>query len=111
MPGEARSGRESILATADELFYEHGFHAVGVDLIVARAGVAKSTMYRHFPSKDALVATIRDELSVHESVENEVFFPAVREVLRKKDILQEAAECPLLYMTSSIFSSLSRLSL
>jgi AcrR family transcriptional regulator len=55
MPGEARSGRESILATADELFYEHGFHAVGVDLIVARAGVAKSTMYRHFPSKDALM--------------------------------------------------------
>ncbi|HEY2703717.1 MAG TPA: helix-turn-helix domain-containing protein [Candidatus Dormibacteraeota bacterium] len=55
MPGEARSGRESILATADELFYERGFHAVGVDLIVARAGVAKTTMYRHFPSKDALI--------------------------------------------------------
>jgi hemerythrin superfamily protein len=42
--------------------------------------------------KSALVAKIRDELSVHESVENEVFFPAVREVLRKKDVLQEAAE-------------------
>ena len=42
--------------------------------------------------KSALVAKIRDELSVHESVENEVFFPAVREVLRKKDVLQEATE-------------------
>jgi hemerythrin superfamily protein len=42
--------------------------------------------------KDALVARIRDELSVHESVENEVFFPAVREILRKTDVLQEAAE-------------------
>jgi len=55
VPGEGRSGRESILATADELFYEHGFHAVGVDLIVARAGVAKTTMYRHFPSKGDLI--------------------------------------------------------
>jgi hemerythrin superfamily protein len=42
--------------------------------------------------KGALVAKIRDELSVHESVENEVFFPAVREILRKKHVLQEAAE-------------------
>ena len=42
--------------------------------------------------KGALVAKIRDELSVHESVENEVFFPAVREILRKKDVLQEATE-------------------
>jgi hemerythrin superfamily protein len=42
--------------------------------------------------KSALVAKIRDELSVHESVENEVFFPAVREILRKKDVLQEATE-------------------
>jgi hemerythrin superfamily protein len=42
--------------------------------------------------KSALVAKIRDELSVHESVENEVFFPAVRELLRKKDVLQEATE-------------------
>jgi hemerythrin superfamily protein len=42
--------------------------------------------------KDALVAKIRDELSIHESVENEVFFPAVREILRKKDVLQEATQ-------------------
>jgi hemerythrin superfamily protein len=42
--------------------------------------------------KSALVAQIRDELSVHESVENEVFFPAVREILRKNDVLQEATE-------------------
>jgi hemerythrin superfamily protein len=42
--------------------------------------------------KNALVTKIRNELSVHESVENEVFFPAVREVLRKKDVLQEATE-------------------
>jgi hemerythrin superfamily protein len=42
--------------------------------------------------KGALVAKIRAELSVHESVENEVFFPAVRELLRKKEVLQEATQ-------------------
>ncbi len=60
MPDEARSGRERLLDAADSLFYERGFHTVGVDLIVARAGVAKTTMYRHFPSKDDLVVAYLD---------------------------------------------------
>jgi AcrR family transcriptional regulator len=56
-----RSGRERLLRTAAELFYERGFHAVGVDLIVERCGVAKTTLYRHFPSKDALVAAYLED--------------------------------------------------
>ena len=40
--------------------------------------------------KGALVGKICDELTVHETVENDVFFPAVREVLRNKDVLEEA---------------------
>jgi AcrR family transcriptional regulator len=47
--------RERILQTATELFYRDGYGAVGVDMIIARAGVAKTTLYRHFPSKDALI--------------------------------------------------------
>jgi AcrR family transcriptional regulator len=43
------------LSTASRLFYEQGFGAVGVDTIVARAGVAKMTLYRHFPTKDELI--------------------------------------------------------
>lgn len=50
------SARERILETADRLFYRDGFHAVGVDTIVAEAGVAKMTLYRHFPSKEHLIA-------------------------------------------------------
>jgi AcrR family transcriptional regulator len=53
--------RERILATASELFYRNGVHAVGVDLIVARAGIAKTSLYRHFPSKDALVAAFLED--------------------------------------------------
>lgn len=48
--------RERILRAARELFYERGVNAVGVDAVVARAGVAKMSLYNHFPSKDALVA-------------------------------------------------------
>ena len=47
--------RERILATASDLFYQHGIRAVGVDLVVEKAGVAKTSLYRHFGTKDDLV--------------------------------------------------------
>jgi AcrR family transcriptional regulator len=50
------SARTRILNTADQLFYQRGFHAVGVDEIVARSQVAKTTLYAHFKSKDVLIA-------------------------------------------------------
>ncbi|MGD9701149.1 MAG: TetR/AcrR family transcriptional regulator [Acidimicrobiia bacterium] len=54
---ETESPRDRVLRVAGELFYEHGFHAVGIDLILERAEVAKATLYRHFPTKDDLIAT------------------------------------------------------
>jgi AcrR family transcriptional regulator len=51
-----RTARDRILDTASELFYRDGYHAVGIDTIVERSGVAKMTLYRHFPSKDDLIA-------------------------------------------------------
>jgi AcrR family transcriptional regulator len=53
---DTETARDRILRTASELFYKHGFHAVGIDLIIERAGVAKATLYRHFPTKDDLIA-------------------------------------------------------
>jgi len=47
---------QHIAATAAVLFYQRGIAVVGVDLIAARAGVSKRTVYRHFPTKDELVA-------------------------------------------------------
>lgn len=52
----AEGVRERVLATASALFYEHGVRAVGVDLVIERAGVAKASLYRHFRTKDDLVA-------------------------------------------------------
>ncbi len=47
--------RERILETAYELFARRGIQAVGVDEVIRRAGIAKATLYSHFPSKDDLV--------------------------------------------------------
>jgi len=48
--------RERILAAASDLFYRLGVRAVGVEAIATAAGTNKMTLYRHFASKDALVA-------------------------------------------------------
>jgi len=48
--------RERILAAASDLFYRHGIRAVGVEAIAEAAGTNKMTLYRHFQSKDELVA-------------------------------------------------------
>jgi AcrR family transcriptional regulator len=47
--------RERILQTAYGLFSRRGIRAVGVDEVITRSGVAKATLYRHFPSKQDLV--------------------------------------------------------
>ena len=66
--------RERILATAYELFSRRGVRGVGIDEVIERAGVAKATLYRHFPSKDDLVLAFlerREQLWTREWVEAE----------------------------------------
>ena len=55
------NARDRIMATAYELFTRRGIRDVGVDEVIERAGVAKATLYRHFPSKDELVLAFLDE--------------------------------------------------
>lgn len=55
-PHNSSEVRDRILDTASALFYRRGVRAVGVDLVVAEAGVAKTSLYRHFRTKDDLVA-------------------------------------------------------
>jgi AcrR family transcriptional regulator len=50
------AARDRILQTADRLFYEEGIRFVGVQRLVQESGVTRVTFYRHFPSKDDLVA-------------------------------------------------------
>jgi len=55
-PQNAVDVRERILETASALFYRRGVRAVGADLVVEEAGVAKTSLYRHFRTKDDLIA-------------------------------------------------------
>jgi AcrR family transcriptional regulator len=53
--------RDRILDTSYELFSRRGVRAVGIDEVIERAGVAKATLYRHFPSKDDLVVAFLEQ--------------------------------------------------
>jgi AcrR family transcriptional regulator len=64
--------RERILDSSYELFSQRGVQGVGVDEVIENAGVAKATLYRHFPSKNDLVLAfleLREERWTHELVE------------------------------------------
>ena len=54
-PAAESAVRQRILDTASTLFYQRGVRAVGVDLVVAESGVAKTSLYRHFGTKDDLI--------------------------------------------------------
>lgn len=53
--------RAKLLAAATELLVDHGPDALTVDGVAERSGVAKSTLYRHWPSREALMVDVLRE--------------------------------------------------
>lgn len=68
--------REKILSVADNLFYQEGIRAVGVDTIIAKSKVAKTTLYKYFSSKDDLVVAYLES-------RNQQFWELLEERLKK----------------------------
>jgi AcrR family transcriptional regulator len=66
------AAKQRLLDTADRLFYREGFRAVGIDRLIAEAGVAKMTLYTYFPSKDDLIVAVLQ----HREVQVLTFFRA-----------------------------------
>ena len=95
----ASDRRDHLIATAVDLFRRHGYHATGIDRIIAEAGVAKMTLYRHFRSKEELIlAALRrwDEESRHwlvREIESRESDPAKR-LLVLFDVLDEWFDTP-----------------
>jgi AcrR family transcriptional regulator len=94
-PPAGADARERILAAAYDLFSRHGIRAVGIDAIIARSGVARMTLYRHFASKDELVLAFlerREQLWTRDwletSVESRAANPAER-LLAVFDVFDE----------------------
>ena len=50
--------KEKVIASALTLFSQYGFHATGIDTILAHSKVAKTTLYRHFRSKEELIIAV-----------------------------------------------------
>ena len=61
--GDSTPKRDHLLATAYRLFYRDGYHAVGIDTILAEAKLAKMTLYHHFASKEALIVAVLERSS------------------------------------------------
>jgi AcrR family transcriptional regulator len=55
------STRDRLISSAADLFYEHGFHAIGLDRILSEVGVTKTTFYNHFESRDDLIIAVLQE--------------------------------------------------
>ncbi|MCT0231763.1 TetR/AcrR family transcriptional regulator [Synechococcus sp. CS-1324] len=59
----ASAKREALLSTAQDLFSRQGYRAVGIDTLLAEAGVAKMTLYKQFGSKEELIAAVLERLA------------------------------------------------
>ncbi|UWQ73836.1 TetR/AcrR family transcriptional regulator [Leisingera sp. M658] len=56
--------RDELVRKALDVFYRSGFHATGMDTLVKETGVSKTSMYKHFRTKDDLISAVlqlRDE--------------------------------------------------
>ena len=62
-PRQRLTKRDQLLETAWRLFYRNGYHATGIDRILAEAGVAKMTLYKHFRSKEELILAVLEKRS------------------------------------------------
>jgi len=92
------SARQRLLDAADRLFYAEGVHTVGIDRIIAEAGVAKGSLFYNFSGKDELVAAYlatRYERRRHLTLQlQERHDDPVDRLLAAFDVVQEAASSP-----------------
>ena len=87
-----KTPRERILETAAELFYHQGYRATGTNEVIEKAGVAKATFYKHFPTKDDLCLAYLKERNAREALEIETCVYSRRTALTRLFAVIEALE-------------------
>ncbi|MDE1993947.1 MAG: TetR/AcrR family transcriptional regulator [Rhizobiaceae bacterium] len=77
MSGEAPipAKKLEILKLAFDRFYDGGFHATGIDTVMAESGISKRTLYKYFPSKEDLIEAVLDQYG--EGIANAFFAPVM----------------------------------
>ncbi|MBX9710785.1 MAG: TetR/AcrR family transcriptional regulator [Xanthobacteraceae bacterium] len=73
---ELESKKQAIVKQAFERFYEGGFHATGIDSVMADSGISKRTLYKYFPSKEDLIEAVLDYYGT--VVTRELFDPVMK---------------------------------
>lgn len=89
LPPRMRAKQDQIRAAAQELFLERGFAGTSTDAISSEAGVSKETLYRHFPSKEELLADCLDHLVADFSM-GELFAADGSQPINDRDDLRNA---------------------
>ncbi|NEW74453.1 TetR/AcrR family transcriptional regulator [Streptomyces rhizosphaericus] len=74
----AEENRRHVLAVASRLYYQRGIRAVGMDLVVKESGVGNATVYRQFPTKDALASAYTQDRA-------DAWFARMRQVADQAD--------------------------
>lgn len=93
-PPRGATTRDRLLDAAATLFYERGFHAIGLDQVLEEVGVTKTTFYNHFESKDELIVAVlehrshRDMQALAEEMDKRCTDPRER-ILLVFDVLDE----------------------
>lgn len=92
--------RERILKTAARLFFSQGYNSTGINQIIAEAGVAKASLYQHYPSKDDLLLAYLQVASAEwfDSLDYQL-----KELEFPKDRMLAAFDLLLVYMPSVCF--------
>lgn len=67
--------KQEIIAQAYDAFYDGGFHATGIDTVMANSGISKRTLYKYFPSKEDLIEAVLDQYG--EDTDAFLFKPAL----------------------------------
>lgn len=71
----APTKKQEIIAKAYSAFYDGGFHATGIDTVMADSGISKRTLYKYFPSKEDLIEAVLDQYG--EDTDTYLFNPAL----------------------------------
>ena len=71
----APTKKQEIIAQAYDAFYDGGFHATGIDTVMANSGISKRTLYKYFPSKEDLIEAVLDQYG--EDTDTYLFQPAL----------------------------------
>ncbi|HMN40058.1 MAG TPA: TetR/AcrR family transcriptional regulator [Phycisphaerales bacterium] len=65
--------RARLIEEAGDLFYRHGFQAVGLDRVIDAVGISKTALYKHFESKDELIVAVLNERDRKDIADAEAF--------------------------------------